>query len=170
MDKINSAFRNIVFGLFCCVFLTTVSATASATPPPRYLEAVKQELARLQFLPNCQEAQGICTFQTAAGQNNTTKSQQIVVNVDDRSATIYIIIENFHEAKNLTLEQAKKLLEINQKLVSTKFSLDTESQNITLSAVINTDSNFDRKTFRSVLMGFIEVAQQYTGVITLAVK
>lgn len=61
------------------------------------------------------------------------------------------------EANALTTDQSRKLLELNHKLVVVKISINPESDSVCLSAIVNTDSNFDRKTFRSVLKGFIEV-------------
>ena len=137
-------------------FIALVPLPTSASRSPKYLPAVKQEIARLGFNADCRDAEGICTL-TATPENGSDTGYKIAVIIDDASATVRFVVNDFLPKVTLTGNVAKQLLAINHQLVVARLSLDEKSNTITLSALVNTDSNFDRKTFRSVLKGFIQV-------------
>ena len=54
---------------------------------------------------------------------------------------------------------ALRLLELNREMVAAKFEWDRTRSTIRLSVVLNTDSNFDRRAFRSLIEGLKGLAQ-----------
>lgn len=153
----------LIFAMLLC---TAFCADAMAKPVPKYLAAVKQEIARLGYRMTCLETEGLCTISPGEISDNTAAPNlpaPIEVIVDDESATVRFILENLLPATDLSLETAKKLLLLNNELMVAKISVDEKTDAVVLSAVVNTDSNFDRKTFRSVLKGFMKVASELTA-------
>lgn len=154
-----------VFGiplLFAVAFLW--SGIGYANSVPRYMAAVKQEIVRMGLPLECRDSEGICTIAATDSQSeNTTQMtipMAIQISVDDISSTVRIQITSGHSIDNLSGEKAKQLLILNHQLMTAKISFDGKTGTLTLSSVVNTDSNFDRKTFRSVLKGFIQISRE----------
>jgi hypothetical protein len=147
--------------LFAVAFLWSGSGYANSVP--RYLAAVKQEIVRMDFPLDCRDSEGICTIAATAPQSETTSEMTIPmpiqIAVDDISSTIRIQISSNKSFDDLSGEEAKRLLTLNHQLMTAKISFDEKVGTLTLSSVVNTDSNFDRKTFRSVLKGFIQISR-----------
>ncbi|MBN2716891.1 MAG: type III secretion system chaperone [Deltaproteobacteria bacterium] len=130
-----------------------------AQPVPRYMNAVKQEIARLGYKADCRDSEGICTLMLVGLNEIPPLTAPVSIIVDDSSATIRFMLPDLLPDTLPTGEIAQQLLRMNHQLVVAKLSIDDRSNKIVLSAVVNTDSNFDRKTFRSTLKGFIQVAR-----------
>jgi hypothetical protein len=55
---------------------------------------------------------------------------------------------------------ALKLLSLNSEMVTAKFEWNQTENAVRLSTTLNTDSNLDRRAFRSQIMGLLEVAEK----------
>jgi hypothetical protein len=169
MDTLKSSQTVRVWPVYTSVFpvLFAVallwSGPGYANSVPRYMAAVKQEIVRMGFPLECRDSEGICTIAATAPQSETatemTIPMPIQIAVDDTSSTIRMLITSSYSASDLSGEEAKRLLTLNHQLMTAKISLDGKTGTLTLSSVVNTDSNFDRKTFRSVLKGFIQISR-----------
>jgi hypothetical protein len=76
---------------------------------------------------------------------------------------VYLSIERFivlGEAQSPSLPLALRLLELNREMVTAKFEWDRPTSAIRLSVVLNTDSNFDRRAFRSLIVGLSGLAKK----------
>ncbi|MBN2530319.1 MAG: hypothetical protein JXR76_28275 [Deltaproteobacteria bacterium] len=152
----------VLFVTGLVVTLPTISNSA-ITPSPKYLAAVIQEITRLGHTIDCSDSSGLCTVQQ---QNNAIASAKekteaaVTIQIDDASATVSLVINDFLNGEVVSNDTMRKLMELNHKMIVAKLSINPENDTVTLCAVINTDSNFDRKTFRSVFKGFIEVAAE----------
>ena len=119
-----------------------------------YTAAVQQELARLGMDASGLNGQNSCTINRV---NETALPVPLVVILNSTSDTVYMYFENFIKPANARRSSKiyQQLLELNSLLIGLKLEMNIESKNIRLSAVINTDSNFDRKAFRSVVLSLI---------------
>jgi hypothetical protein len=83
---------------------------------------------------------------------------------DSRSTdTVYICFERllvFDDGTPLSASLALKLLGLNREMVTAKFEWDADKRAIRLSTSLNTDSNFDRRAFRSQIKGILTIARK----------
>jgi hypothetical protein len=142
------------------VFLAALAARAEE---PRadadYLPAVREELARLGVDATCDELAGTCFFTRAP--EGGGKALRVGVRCGATTRTVYVFIESFLELEDPEGPApvlARRLLDLNRQLVAGKFEWEKGSNTVRLSAVLATDSNFDRKAFRSVVLGLLVVA------------
>lgn len=132
----------------------TAAAGDGDRDEPDYMPAIRQELARLNVEANCDDATGTCFFTRQIGDGGRTFDVGIrYCRVTD---TVYVYIERFlvlPSPAGPSAELARRLLELNRRMVTAKLEWDRPTNSIRLSVVINTDSNFDRRAFRSQLLG-----------------
>jgi hypothetical protein len=125
------------------------------------MPAIRQELARLNLAANCDEATGTCFFTHKIGTEE--RRFDFGLRYCRNTETVYVFIERFLELSSPdgpSLELARRLLELNRRMVTAKLEWDRPTNSIRLSVVINTDSNFDRRAFRSQLKGLIANAER----------
>lgn len=125
----------------------------------KYWKAINQELARLDLNALCNESTLSCLISDK--DNRDTPRFDILLKYSTKTDTIYFCIEEFYRLKNDTgpsAEMARRLLELNREMVTGKFEWNRGENTIRLSTVLNTDSNFDRRAFRSQLSGLKAVA------------
>jgi hypothetical protein len=142
---------------------------APPAPAPRYLEAMRAELEALHLTHECEpesETIGRCTFRHRGG----TSGEEFTVNLvySDDSDTIYLYIERYFLASPdaaSTNAVLRHLMELNWQLLVGKFEWDPRDGEVRLSMTINTDSNFDRRTFRSIVRAIGPLADRYLGEI-----
>ena len=151
--------KTIPFMLVLMVILGQAIPAAPNETPPDYLFAIQQELARLGFSPCCNTATLSCTSPTPI--SSDADSLDLTVRYSKATDTIYIGFERFLVLDSkLDPAMAANLLGLNHQMVSAKFSWDEETRSITLSTSINTDSNFDRRAFRSQITGLKQIAKK----------
>ena len=155
------------FVLLIAASFTALAEEAEEAPGSDYMPAIRQELARLEVKAVCDDALGTCRF------NNTIEPEgptfEILIRYSQKTDTIYICIENylhFADGKEPSVELARKLLELNREMVTAKFEWDRASGYIRLSTTVNTDSNFDRRAFRSQIKGIIAAAKRLWPVVS----
>jgi len=139
------------------------AAEETAVPSaPDYLPAIRQELARLDAGAHCDEVSSTCLFsRKIAGEN---REFDYAVRHCRATRTVYLVIERFLTpgagSDGPSVDLARRLLELNRQMVAAKFEWDRSTGAIRLSAVMNTDSNFDRRAFRSLVKGLWSNAER----------
>lgn len=139
-----------------------ISTAAPAAPPkaPRYLDAVRQELARLGVVATCEPAKGVCSFERGLGRLGVTVAA--TAECSDETDTVYVAVPRLvavaGDGPDLAL--ARRLLELNRRLVTAKLEWDPLARAIRLSTVLSTDTSFDRKAFRSQLLALFAAAER----------
>jgi len=124
-----------------------------------YLDVVEQELARLGLKSRCDRVSMTCSYNKSLSSDGDLR--EINLKYSPRTDTIYIYIENYlslRDSSGLTEELARLLLSYNRELVTAKFEWDKATDSIRLSTTINTDSNLDRRSLRSQVVGLWSVA------------
>lgn len=100
---------------------------------------------------------------TRAGREGEAELAAHAVYSDD-SDTIYFYLERYlvlpsdHPRAATVL---RRLMEINWEILVGKFEWSPRSGEVRLSATLSTDSNFDRRAFRSILRALDRVADRY---------
>jgi hypothetical protein len=146
--------------------VAVVSCPATALPDteedaPEYMPAIRQELARLDIDANCDETTSTCFFTRKLGAQG--RSFDFGIRYCGTTETVYVFIERFlvlPSADGPSLALSRRLLELNRRMVTAKLEWDRPTNAIRLSVVINTDSNFDRRAFRSQLKGLLANAER----------
>jgi hypothetical protein len=116
----------------------------------------------------CDDATTTCWFNKSLDEQKGP-IVKIVVHYSPKTNTVYLYIDHFiplEGGEGPPLMLARKLLELNRDLVTAKFEWDKLSDSVRLSATVNTDSNFDRRAFRSQLTGLVAVAAKLWPVLT----
>lgn len=133
---------------------------------PRYLEAMRRELAQMRidgFTCAAVDAQRAhCEF-TQAGPISH-REFRIRLAYSDRTDTLYAYVERYLVAPQdgpQTAALLRRLMELNWQMLLGKFEWDPTFGEVRLSMVLNTDSNFDRRAFRSSVRALVELADRY---------
>jgi hypothetical protein len=128
-----------------------------------YFPAIRQELARLNIKGQCNDASSSCVCSKTIKGSKSADVLEMVIHHSVRTATIYIYIDHFltlPAETTLPADLAKRMLILNAEMVTAKFEWDEATGGVRLSTVLNIDSNFDRKAFRSQVLGLWEVAAE----------
>jgi len=138
----------------------SLGSAAAPAKPPRYLDAVRQELARLGIAATCEPAKGACAFSRALGGLGVEVAA--TAECSDVSNTVYVAVPRLVEVAGdgPSLPLARRLLELNRRLATAKLEWDPLGRAIRLSTVLSTDSNFDRKAFRSQVLALFAAAER----------
>jgi hypothetical protein len=155
--------------------LATVAPHALAQSQPRYLTQMQAELQAMGLAPQCAASSatvGACSFRTRAPgpdgrtPNPTGRTFVVAMTYDDGSDTVYVYIERYAvlraDAPNAA-QIARRLHELNWEVLAAKFEWSPTQGEVRLSSVLHTDSNFDRRAFRSVVRSIVRVADRYAG-------
>jgi len=133
---------------------------------PRYLEAMERELRGMRVRgASCEAAdaqRARCEF--AARGITTGREFPVRVFYSDRTDTIYVYIERFLEVPadgQTTGAVLRRLMELNWTLLLGKFEWNSTDGEVRLAMIVNTDSNFDRRAFRSAIRAIGQVADRY---------
>lgn len=139
--------------------------TGGGTPSPRYFAAMQAELQAIGAGAQCRahSAQlAHCAFRhQAAGSDRTFN---VHLTYDDDSDTIYLYVDRYllaPETAATTPALLRQLMSLNWDMLIGKFEWDRSDGEVRLSAVMNTDSNFDRRAFRSTVRGIQALADRH---------
>lgn len=142
---------------------------------PRYLSAMERELTAMRVRgASCErtdEQRGTCVF-TALGVS-TGREFTVRMVYSDRTDTIYVHVERFLEAPadaDSTNALLRRLMELNWTLLLGKFEWDPTDGEVRLAMVLNTDSNFDRRAFRSAVRAIGQLADRYHSELARLVR
>jgi hypothetical protein len=155
--------------------MSASAGDVSAQAQPRYLAQMQAELQVMGLAPQCAPTSatvGACSFRGQAPgpdgrtANPTARRFLVAMTYDDGSDTIYVYVERYAalraDAANVA-QVSRRLLEINWETLSAKMEWSASSGEVRLSALLHTDSNFDRRAFRSVVRSVLRVADRYAA-------
>jgi hypothetical protein len=153
--------------------LSSLSPEALGQSQPRYLAQMQAELQAMGLAPQCAPTSatvGACSFRAQAPgadgrtPNPTARRFMVSLTYDDGTDTIYVYVERYATLRADAANAAtvtRRLLELNWELLSSKLEWSPSLGEIRLSALLHTDSNFDRRAFRSVVRSVVRVADRY---------
>ncbi|MDP3279359.1 MAG: hypothetical protein Q8Q09_29480 [Deltaproteobacteria bacterium] len=163
----------LAFALAACTSLA--SAPALAQQQPRYMAQIQAELQAMNLAPQCTSTTPAIATCTVRAQppgpdgrtpNPTARRFVITVLYSDDSDTVYAYIERYAmlraDAANAG-QVTRRLLEINWETLVAKLELAPLTGEIRMSTTLSTDSNFDRRAFRSAIRSLVRVADRYAG-------
>jgi len=139
---------------------------ADETSLSKYMDTVREELARLQVEVHCQKGKGHCTVETSGITEKIKAPLEIVLK--KKSHTIYLFFDGFMPIDTEDMNNSsllKKALELNSEMIAPRLELHSEKPFLRLSAVLNIDSNFDRKAFRSTVLSLISTAEKIKSIL-----
>lgn len=147
-----------------CLGPSTARADEGAAKP-RYFRVMEQELATMGLGATCvtlSASRARCDYR--ARSSPTERGFQARALYSDETDTIYFYVERYlvaapHAASTQAL--LRRLMELNWSLLTAKFEWNPHDGEVRLSAVLNTDSNFDRRAFRSIVLALDTSAARY---------
>ena len=126
-----------------------------------YWAAIAQELIRLDLGARCDSASLTCIYTKTLTKEGPVFT--FVLKYSKQTDSIYIYVDRFlplSDPAGPSLILARRLLELNRDMVTAKLEWDKSAAAIQLSTFVNTDSNFDRRAFRSQLVSLWRVVEQ----------
>jgi hypothetical protein len=150
----------------------TLAPLASAQQSPRYLAQMQAELQAMNLSPQCAATSaqsGACSLRASAAATPQAPARRrfyLALTYDDRSDAIYVFFERYATLRSDAANAAavsRRLLEMNWEMLIGKFEWNSTSGEIRLSTVLHTDSNFDRRAFRSIVHSMLRLADRYAN-------
>lgn len=138
---------------------------------PRYLEAMRTELEHMGiqgFACQATDAQRASCDLTQRGASSH-RELRIHAAYSDRTDTVYLYVERYLIAPQdapTTDAVMRRLMELNWQMLLGKFEWDPTDGEVRIAMVLNTDSNFDRRAFRSAVRGLTTLADRYSSELT----
>jgi hypothetical protein len=152
------------------VLLTALAAHGvfAQTPlPARYAIAIENELANMGLVAHCESISATrhrCSYPSRLSALKGSSTFQL--EYSDETDTVYFYVARFLvllPEDSRTDAVLRHLMELNAELLVGKFEWNARTGEIRLGAVLNTDSNFDRRAFRSIVRTLDALAAQYIG-------
>lgn len=149
---------------------STLLATAAAAQPaaesgPRYLAAMRAELEALELPAACEAVsatRGRCSFRHV--DPRALREHFVHLVYSDSTDTIYMYIPRFVVAppeEPQTAAFLRRLMELNWAMLGAKLEWSASDGEVRLSAVLHTDSNFDRRAFRNLLRALLHLSDRH---------
>lgn len=141
------------------------SPMTTPTPVPRYADAVARELTAMGLAPVCEVTSATryeCAYLARSSESERTLPARAVYS--DDTDTVYFYVEHFLLAPASapgTPGLLRRLMELNWAMLTGKFEWNAEDGEVRLGAVLHTDSNFDRRAFRSVVLALDTTVARY---------
>jgi hypothetical protein len=151
----------LVFNLLFAASLVTPARSEANIEETGYWAAIEQELARLNLGAKCDSSSLTCIYTKALTKEGPVFT--FVLKYSRQTDSIYIYVDRFlplSDPAGPSLILARRLLELNREMVTAKLEWDKSASAIQLSTFVNTDSNFDRRAFRSQLVSLWRVVEQ----------
>jgi hypothetical protein len=147
------------------------SAAATPTVPegqPRYLSAMRDELTAMGIADAACEATDSQRAHCRLTQEGSSTSREYEVHLaySDVTDTIYAYVDRYLVATSdgdHTDVLMRRLMELNWTMLLGKFEWDPTDGEVRLAMVMNTDSNFDRRAFRSTVRALVALADRHYG-------
>lgn len=164
--------HSLTLGALLASLLAPLTASAQAPPRrpppepavPRYLAAMEQELRALELDPLCRAESPLrarCELVVHAA--GSTAELELRVVYSDDTDTVYAYVPAVAQAApdaRTTPAVLRRLAELNWELLLGKLEWDATTGEVRLSAVLSTDSNFDRAAFRSMIRNMARLADR----------
>lgn len=145
-------------------FLTLPAATAQA-PEPRYLDAMRAELESLGLAPLCEPESAIrarCELRHVSA--DARRELHAFTLYSDESDTVYVWVPRLIVAPPedpATPAILRRIAELNWTMLTTKLEWNPSDGEVRLSAVLHTDSSFDRRAFRNLVRVVLALAERH---------
>lgn len=145
--------------------LARAHAQQTASVTARYADAIAHELTAMGIAAKCSAEADTRQHCIWSGRSAATRNDLTVHAIySDDSDTVYVYVERYlvlaPEAPQTTAT-LRRLMELNWELLVGKFEWNPRTGEVRISAVLNTDSNFDRRAFRSIVHALDSVAVRY---------
>ncbi len=135
---------------------------------PRYLAAMRTELGSMGIESAACEAidsqRAHCQL-TQRGASSD-REYQVELAYSDVADSVYMYVDRYLVAPSdgaHTDALMRRLMELNWTMLLGKFEWDPTDGEVRLAMVMNTDSNFDRRSFRSMIRALSSLADRYYG-------
>jgi len=157
--------RTAILAAVLALFSPLGAAAQDDGPRPRYLDAIESELEALRVPAACEAESATrarCSYTVQGGPGGRELSVHLIYS--DETDTIYYYVDRYLVAPpdaESTAQLLRRLMEINWQMLVGKFEYDPNGGEVRLAFVQNTDSNFDRRTFRSLIRTIGPLAQRY---------
>jgi hypothetical protein len=146
------------------VALVVFTSARAAHAEPRYLGVIREELTKMGLRPTCttlSPTRGRCQYALQSDAAGTRFD--VALEYSDDSDTIYHSVNHYLSVPASSPrigEVLRRLMQLNWTMLIAKFQWDAQTGEVRLSAVENTDSNFDRRAFRSTVQALHNKAGQ----------
>jgi hypothetical protein len=151
-------------------------AFAGAQSEPRYLPQVRAELQAMGYTAQCapvSAAVGTCRVEhvgAASGAGAAAGRRfELVVEYSDVTDTVYAYLTRY---ATLRVDQPnattafRRVAEMNWEMLVGKFEWSAPTGELRLGAVMQTDSNFDRRAFRGVVRSLLRLGDRYADEVS----
>ena len=160
--------------LITLAILAPASPLAAQDEVPRYLAAMNEELTAMELNAGCEATtpqRAHCSF-TRRG---TRSAQDFAVHVvySDETDSVYAYVDRYLSAPPeapATPVVLMRLMELNWTMLAGKFEWDSSDGEVRLAVFLHTDSNFDRRAFRSLVRSLLLLADRYHGELTALLR
>lgn len=153
----------------------TFAHHANAQNEPRYLAAVRAELTAMGLTPQCAPTSsevGTCrvraTVATAGampgGAPSSGREFALTLEYSDASDTVYVYADHYANVSATSPSAPaifRRLAEMNWEMLLGKLEWSAATGEVRIGAVLNTDSNFDRRAFRGLVRSVVRLADRY---------
>jgi hypothetical protein len=154
----------VVAALLMCPPVS-VAGRVAAQSNARYAQAMGEELQKLGIDATCaaeSPQRHRCSFNVRSSLSERALGAHAVY--DDTTDSVYIFVEELltaPPADKRTNAVLRRMMELNWELLLGKFEWNPSSGEVRLSVVLSTDSNFDRRAFRSAIRTLDTLAPRY---------
>jgi hypothetical protein len=133
---------------------------------PRYADALVRELSALGLHAQCTQPSATsfaCSYPARSSLERTDLTAH--AHYDDTTDTVYLYVPLLTLAETSTRLPAvlRRAMELNYELLSAKLEWSPASAELRLSSVLHTDSNFDRRAFRSLVRSLDRLSLRYSA-------
>ena len=156
---------------FTLVFGLALASNAHAQDaPPRYLDAIREELERLELAPSCEAESPVRARCELRDVSRDGRSELLAyVLYSDESDTAYVWVPRLAIAPAEgpgTDAVLRRIAELNWSMLATKLEWNATDGEVRLSAVLHTDSSFDRRAFRNLIRVVLSLARRHGPELT----
>lgn len=148
-----------------CLAASILLGSSAAVAEPRYLPQIREELTKMGLRATCtaeSATKGRCQY--TLDSTRTGVRFDVRLDYSDDSDTIYHYVNRYlalPSSNPRVSEVLRRLMQLNWSMLIGKFEWEPRQGEIRLSAIENTDSNFDRRAFRSTVQALHNLAERY---------
>ncbi len=158
--------------------LSLAPSLASAQTDPRYFNQMRAELQAMGLNAQCASVSaqvGACrvvaSAQATPGAPAAANARRyaLVLEYSDQTDTVYAYLDHYATLRaDSTNANAvfRRMSEMNWEMLVGKFEWSSRTGEVRLGAVLNTDSNFDRRAFRGVVRAVLRLGDRYAEEIS----
>ncbi len=143
----------------------TPAQAQPSTPEPRYLPVLREELEHMNIQARCTTDNpklGRCRYSHRSQSLGVTFD--MVMEYSDESDTVYIWANRYLMLPSASANLGptlRRMMELNSEMLIGKLEWDPREGETRMSAVVSTDSNFDRRAFRGTVRALHSLLERY---------